>query len=58
MKTFLKKGLVMMCVPVLFMGCAAQNTTEGKETFTSHFDKPKQIKEVVLKCGKRVKIII
>lgn len=34
------------------------DTTEGKETFTSHFDKPKQIKEVVLKCGKRVKIII
>ena len=35
MKTFLKKGLVMMCVPVLFMGCAAQNTTEGKETETA-----------------------
>ena len=24
-----------MCVPVLFMGCAAQNTTEGKETETA-----------------------
>lgn len=32
--------------------------TEGKEIFTSRFDQPEHVKEVVLKCGKHVKIIV